>query len=156
MDLLKLTLDDCDEDDGVIALVRLVKKIPDHEFFFHINYANSFCFERIDDLVVEGTFYTYHFSVFRGYSKESRTCFRFISNKSIFSIKNRELTELFSGEGEVKYLLEAYPDTDYILTSPDKCADFSLILLPENLCFQLQEIPLGFDERLFHTLQYYE
>ncbi len=156
MEQLKLTLDDCEGDDGVIALVRLVKKVPDHEFFFHINRVNSFCFERIDDLVVEGIFYTYHFSVFRGYSKESRTCFRFINNKSISSTQNKEVTELFSGEEEVRYLLDAYPDTDYILTSPDKCADFSLILLPENLCFQLQEIPLGFDEKLFHTLQYYE
>ncbi len=156
MDLQKLTLDNCEEDDVMIALVRLVKRIPDHEFFFHINRINSFCFERIDDLVVEGVFYTYHFAAFRGYSRESRTCFRFISNKSVFSVQKKEVTELFAGEEEVKFLLEAYPDSDYILTSPDKCADFSLILLPENLCFQLQEIPLGFDEKLFHTLQYYE
>lgn len=156
MEHLKLTLDDTGEDDLRIALVRLVKKLPDYEIFFHVNTVNSFCFERIDDLVLEGTFYTYHFPVFSGYTHESKACFRFISNKSAFSIQKKQATELFTEEEEVRYLLDNYRETDYILSTADKCADFSLILLPENLCFQLQEIPLSSHEELFHIIQYYE
>lgn len=35
-------------------------------------------------------------------------------------------------------------------------ADFSLILLPENLVFQIQEYLLSSDEELYQLIQYYE
>lgn len=156
MEIQKFILDDADTGDLTVGLVRLAKKIPDYEFFFRVNQVNSFAFERIEDLVVEGQYYSYAFPVFEGYSKEEKICFRFIANKSASAIQKSEITELFTDEQSIKLLLNDQPDIDYIIKTSDKIADFSLILLPEMLAFAVQESVLQSDGELYQTIQYYE
>lgn len=156
MEIQKIILDDSEDDEISIGLVRLAKQMPDYEFFFLINRMNSFCFKRIDDLVTEGIYYSYHYPVFEGYSKDTKDCFHFISNRSSQSIQKKEITELFSDEQDFNFLLNNFQEADYIIKSSEKFPDFSLILLPENLTFQIQEIPLSSNEELYQTLQYYE
>ncbi len=156
MEIQKIILDDTGAEEPTIALVRLAKELPDFEFFFHINRVNTFSFQRIKDIIVEGEYYRYFFPVFEGYSKECQTCYRFISNKSSESFQKKEINELFIEEQSIKFLLNNFHDTDYIICSPDSITDFSVILLPEKLTFQIQEIVLTSDEELYHILQYYE
>ena len=156
MEIQKFILDDFEDDEITIGLLRLAKQVPDFELFFKINAINNFCFSRIEDLKIVGEYYDYFFSVFEGYSVNSKSCFRFISNKSWKSIQKKEVTELFSNEHNIKLLLENNADIDYIIKSSDKFADFSLILLPENLTFSLQEITISSDTELYQTIQYYE
>lgn len=156
MEIQKFILDDFETDDITVGLVRLAKQIPDFEFFFRVNEVNSFTFSRIEDLVLEGNYYSYAFPVFEGYSKVEKTCFRFISNRSSESRLKKEITELFTDEQNIKLLLNNHPDIDYIIKTSDKIADFSLILLPENIAFATQELVLENDSELYQTIQYYE
>ena len=156
MEIQKFILDDFEDGEITVGLLRLARQIPDFEFFFNINTINTFCFSRTEDLKIVGAYYDYFFSVFEGYSSNSKTCFRFISNKSWKSIQKKEVTELFTNEHNIKLLLENDADIDYIIRSSDKFADFSLILLPENLTFSLQEITITSDTELYQTIQYYE
>ena len=64
--------------------------------------------------------------------------------------------QLFLDESNIKFLLNLHQDADYILTNSDMFTDFSLILLPENLVFQIQEYLLSSDEELYQLIQYYE
>ncbi|NHW58446.1 IPExxxVDY family protein, partial [Escherichia coli] len=45
---------------------------------------------------------------------------------------------------------------DYILLTKDFLSDFSVILLPDNLVFPIQEMLLSPEQELYQTIQYYE
>lgn len=152
----KLFLDADYEDEITLALVRLSKKTAHHEFFFEVNHLSGSQFERITDIEITGIYYNYFHARFQAYHKETKTCFQFLANPSHYSIKKKEVTELFTEEQSVNYLLPIHKDVDYILKTSDSFADFSLILLPENLVFPLQEIQLSSQEELYQLIQYYE
>ncbi|REC43990.1 MULTISPECIES: IPExxxVDY family protein [Chryseobacterium] len=157
MEIQKLyDLDDIEFEDIAIALVRLVKYIPDHEFIFKINQYNDLKFSRIKDLVFHGSHYDFHFPRFEAYHKYTRTCFTFISNKSSESNQKKLQTELFAEEENIKFLLNNHPDVEYILHSSEQFPDFSVILLAENLVFPIQDYNLSSEEELYQIIQYYE
>ncbi|MCG2792492.1 MAG: IPExxxVDY family protein [Weeksellaceae bacterium] len=139
-----------------IALIRLAKPIPEHELFFFINDINTFKFSRTEDIQVKGYYFDHYFSRYQAYDHSSKNCFSFISNKSVSSVEKRVSNQLFSDESNIKFLLHLHQDVDYILTNSDMFAEFSLILLPENLVFQIQEYPLSSQEELYQLIQYYE
>ena len=153
----KILLDiDDDEEQILLGLVRVVKEIPDYELFYHINSINNFTLTRINDLVSTGIYYDYHFPRFEGFHHESKVCIQFIANKSSQHVHKKQATELFSDEQEVKFLLNRFQDVDYLLKISEPSPDFSLILLPENLLFQIQSFPISSNEELYQTIQYYE
>jgi len=149
-------LDDIEFEDIAIGLVRLAKDIPAHEFFFKINQINNLSFSRKKDLVFHGDYYDYFFPRFEAYHKFSKTCFTFISNKSSESKQKKVQTELFTGEENIKFLLNNQVDVEYILHSSEQFPDFSVILLPENLVFPIQDYTLSSEEELYQIIQYYE
>jgi len=149
-------LDDIEFEDIAIGLVRLAKDIPAHEFFYKINQANNLSFSRKKDLVFHGGYYDYFFPRFEAYHKYSKTCFTFISNKSSESKQKKVQTELFTEEENIKFLLNNQVDVEYILHSSEQFPDFSVILLPENLVFPIQDYTLSSDEELYQIIQYYE
>ena len=156
MKIQKISLD-LDDDDGIeIGLLRLSKKMPEHEFFFHLNRYNPFKFSRVKDLVVEGEYYRHQFPLFEAYHPQTENCIKIIKNQSTESKQLKIQTELFSGEFNVKFLLNNQQDVDYIITASDGIDDFSLILLPENLAFKIQSFSLSSDTELFNLIQYYE
>ena len=136
-----------DHTEIVIGLIRLVKTIPEHELFFLLNKTNDFNFKRIDDIYIKGEYFDHQFSRYQAYDRYSKNCYSFISNKSILSIEKKVQNQL---------LLNLHQDVDYILTNSDMFADFSLILLPENFVFQIQEYSLSSEEELYQLIQYYE
>lgn len=152
----KLLLDSWDERELTLALIRLSKPLPDHEFFFEINAVQTSKFKRIEDFQIEGQYFDYFHARFEAYHYETKTCLQFISNASRSSIQKKEVQELFSDEQSVNYLLPIHKDVDYILKTSDAYPQFSLILLPENLVFPLQEIQVGSQEELYQLIQYYE
>ncbi|MFS4431423.1 IPExxxVDY family protein [Chryseobacterium sp. S90] len=157
MEIQKLyDLDDIEFEDIAIGLVRLAKDIPAHEFFYKINHANNLSFSRKKDLVFHGGYYDYFFPRFEAYHKFSKTCFTFISNKSSESKQKKVQTELFTEEENIKFLLNNQVDVEYILHSSEQFPDFSVILLPENLVFPIQDYTLSSDEELYQIIQYYE
>ncbi|MBT2620724.1 MULTISPECIES: IPExxxVDY family protein [Chryseobacterium] len=157
MEIQKLyDIDDIEFEDIAIGLVRLAKNVFDHEFFFKINQSNDLKFSRIDDLVFHGSYYDYYFSRFEAYHKFTKTCFTFISNKSSESKQKKIQTELFAEEENIKFLLNNQVDVEYILHSSEQFPDFSVILLPENLVFPIQDYTLSSDEELYQIIQYYE
>ncbi|MCW3160235.1 IPExxxVDY family protein [Chryseobacterium oryctis] len=157
MEIQKLyDLDDIEFEDITIGLVRLVKNVPDHEFFFKINQHNDLNFSRKKDLVFHGDYYDYFFSRFEAYHKFTKTCFTFISNKSIESNQKKLQTELFTEEENIKFLLNNQTEVQYILHTSEQFPDFSVILLPENLVFPIQDYTLGSEEELYQIIQYYE
>ncbi|MDM1554333.1 IPExxxVDY family protein [Chryseobacterium indologenes] len=157
MEIQKLyDLDDIEFEDIAIGLVRLAKDIPAHEFFYKINQLNNLSFSRKKDLVFHGDYYDYFFPRFEAYHKFSKTCFTFISNKSSESKQKKVQTELFTEEENIKFLLNNQVDVEYILHSSDQFPDFSVILLPENLVFPIQDYTLSSDEELYQIIQYYE
>jgi len=149
-------LDDIEFEDIAIGLVRLAKDVPAHEFFYKINQANNLSFSRKKDLVFHGGYYDYFFPRFEAYHKFSRTCFTFISNKSSESKQKKVQTELFTEEENIKFLLNNQVDVEYTLHSSEQFPDFSVILLPENLVFPIQDYTLSSDEELYQIIQYYE
>jgi hypothetical protein len=153
----KILLDIEDDDEEItLGLVRLAKEIPEHELFYQLNILNSFQFSRIKDLVYNGVYYDYSFPRFEGFHRDSKVCIQFIANKSSQYIQKKVSTELFSGEQETKFLLDHFQDVDYLLKTSEPFGDFSLILLPENMMFQIQSFPLSPIEELYHIFQYYE
>jgi hypothetical protein len=149
-------LDDIEFEDVAIGLVRLAKNIPDHEFFYKINQNNDLTFSRKKDIVLHGDYYDYFFTRFEAYHKFTKTCFTFISNKSSESKQKKIQTELFSEEENIKFLLNNQVDVEYILHSSEQFPDFSVILLPENLVFPIQDYTLSSEEELYQIIQYYE
>ena len=139
-----------------IGLIRLAKPIPEHELFFFINDINTFKFTRVDDIIIKGEFFDHSFSRYQAYDQSSKNCYSFISNRSIVSVQKKVQNQLFSDESNIKFLLNTHQDADYILTNSDMFAEFSLILLPENFVFQIQEYPLSSEEELYQLIQYYE
>ena len=139
-----------------VGLIRLAKPIPEHELFFFINHINTFTFRRVADIQIKGEYYDHSFSRYQAYDRSSKNCYSFISNKSIGSVEKKVQNQLFSDESNIKFLLNLHQDVDYILTNSDMFADFSLILLPENFIFQIQEYSLSSDEELYQLIQYYE
>ncbi|MBH1958502.1 MAG: IPExxxVDY family protein [Flavobacteriia bacterium] len=153
----KILLDiDGEEEDLNIGLVRLAKDVPAHELFYHLNSQNSFTFSRISDLAFEGNYNDYFFPRFRAFHCDSKLCIHFISNKSSHHIQKKISSELFSGETETKFLFEHFQDVDYIMKTSEPFDDFSVILLPENLLFQIQNFRLSPSEELYQLIQYYE
>lgn len=139
-----------------IGLIRLTRPIPEHELFFHINKINNFQFKRLSDILIRGEYFDHFFSRYQAYDRSTKNCYNFISNKSIVSLKKKEQNQLFSDESNVKFLLNLHEDVDYLLTNSDMFGDFSLILLPENFTFHIQEYPLSSEEELYQLIQYYE
>ncbi len=153
----KILLDTEEEEQEIaLGLVRLAKDIPDYELFYHLNTLNSFKFYRIKDFVFQGNYYNYYFPMFEALDEDSNIYIHFIANKSCHSIQKKSSTELFSGEHETKFLFEQFQDVDYLIKTSEPFDDFSLILLPENLLFQIQNFSLNTNEELYHMLQYYE
>jgi len=153
---LRLFLDTEEEESLSIGLVRTAKSIPDHQLFFKINKDNKMNFSRISDLHIQGEYFEYNHSVFEAFHQEASTCIRFINNKSSISTKRKEINQLFTEEDDVNYLLPYFKDVDYIIKTSDNIADFSVILLPENITFQVQSYKLTSDEELYQLIQYYE
>lgn len=149
-------LDDCQEDPQIVGLVRAVKQMPDYEFIFNINTANNFQFSRIEDLKFCGEYYDHFFSVYTGYDKEYKNCLTIISNKSTSYSQKKEINTLFIDEEKEKYLISKYKDIDFIIKTSDSINDFSLILLPKFLAFEVQEYILSSEEELHQMIQYYE
>ncbi|MBO6201128.1 MAG: IPExxxVDY family protein [Chryseobacterium sp.] len=139
-----------------VGLIRLAKPIPEHELFFSINNINTFKFKRVDDILIKGEYFDHSFSRYQAYDHFSKNCYSFISNRSISSFQKKVQNQLFSDESNIKFLLNLHQDVDYILTNTDMFAEFSLILLPENFVFQIQEYPLSSEEELYQLIQYYE
>lgn len=157
MEIQKLyDLEDIEFEDITIGLVRLAKNIPDHEFFYKVNQNNDLTFKRIEDVILHGLYYDYFFPRFEAYHKFTKTCFTFISNRSSESKQKKLQTELFSEEENIKFLLNNQVEVQYILHSSEQFPDFSVILLPENLVFPIQDYTLGSEEELYQIIQYYE
>ena len=153
----KLLLDIEDDDEEItLGLVRLAKEVPDYELFYQINSINSFQFSRIEDFVYHGFYYDYYFPRFQTYHPDSELCIHFIANQSSHYLEKKIPQELFSGETETMFLLDHSQDVDYIMKTSEPFDDFSLILLPENLLFQIQNFSLSPAEELYQLIQYYE
>lgn len=151
-----IILDDLDEENETLGLIRAVKHLPDHEFIFHINQNNSFYFKRIDDLKYYGEYYDHSFPVFEGYDKVNKECIKIIANRSLPTDPKKEITELFIEEEDTMFLINKYRDIDYIIKTSDRINDFSLLLLPKFLAFEVQEYILSSDEELYQMIQDYE
>lgn len=144
-----------DEEELTLGLVRLAKEVPDFELFFHLNSLNRFQFSRIKDLVIKGFYKDYYFPRFQAFHHDSKVCMHFIANKSSYFHQNKISTDLFSDDQEVRFLLD-FQDVDYIIWTSETFDDFSVILLPENLMFQIQSFPLSSKDELFQLIQYYD
>lgn len=152
----KLRLEIDDDDEITIGLLRLAKEVPDYELFYQLNLLNPNKFRRVKDLVFNGNYYDYHFPTFETFHHDSQVYFRIIANKSNPSILKKESTELFATETDNKYLIEKFDDVDYIIIASEPFDDFSVILLPENLLFKIQEFHVSSTEEFYHLIQYYE
>lgn len=151
-----LQLDEPEYEPLNIGLLSLIEPIPDYEFFFHLNRLNTFQMERKDDLVYKGSYFTYHFSVFKGYCKEKKTEYTFISNQSIRAVVEKPIEELFFEETNIKYLLSFVPKVQYIIKTSDLYPDFSLLLMPENLVSSITKEAIDGSHDLYNLLHYYE
>lgn len=156
MKLKKLFLDQEEEEPLNVGLLRLAKNIPDHEFFFHINHLNFFKFARKDDFIIQAQYNNYHFSCYIAHDEVSKSVWKILSNKSTDTFKKKEQDRLFADEQDIKFLLEQHQEVDYIISTGDDFMDFSLILLPDNLSFPIQDFSLEPDEELYQIILYYE
>ena len=145
-----------DNEELPLGLVRLAKEVPDFELFFHLNSLNSFKFSRIADLVIKGAYKDYYFPRFQAFHTDTQICIHFIANKSAHYTQKKISKELFSEEDETRYLLDHFQDVDYIVWTSEPFDDFSVILLPENLMFQIQSFPISPNDELFQLIQYYD
>ncbi len=152
----KFTLEIEEDDEITLGLVRLAKEVPDYELFYHLNKLNSFKFSRIKDIIYYGDYYTYNFPRFQGFHNDTQICIHFIANKCSQSLQIKKSTELFNNEEDTKYLLPNFTDVDYLIKTSEPFDDFSLILLPENLMFQIQDFQLSPTEELYQLIQYYD
>lgn len=154
---LKLFLDDEEEDNLNLGLLRMAKELPAHEFFYEINQNNPDSpFRRIKDLVKKGRYHDYTHLRFEAHHRESKNCIQLISNHSVKTDVKAIKTELFSDEEDVNFLLPFHKEVDYIVRISDNVADFSLILWPENIMFSIQDYCLSSRDELSELIQYYE
>ncbi len=152
----KFTLEIEEDDEITLGLVRLAKEVSDYELFYHLNMLNSFKFTRISDLSFHGTYYDYYFPRFQGFHHDTQICVSFIANHSSHSIQKKKSAELFNNEEDTKYLLENFNDVNYLIKTSEPFDDFSVILLPENLTFQIQDFQLSPMDELYQLIQYYD
>ena len=152
----KFTLEIDEDDEITLGLVRLTKEVPNYELFYHLNAVNSLKFIRITDLIYHGKYYDYYFPRFEAFHHDTKICIHFIANQSGKSIQKGNPIELFNTEGDTKYLLDHFQDVDYLIKHSEPFDDFALILLPENLMFQIQGFQLSPIEELYQLIQYYE
>lgn len=152
----KLILDIDHDDDIKIGLVRLAKEVPDYELFYHLNALNPFVFRRISDLIYHGRFSDYSFPRFEAFHHSTQVCIRFISNRAVHVQHKLPPPELFTGEEDAGHLLRNSRDVDYLIATSEPFDDFSVILLPENLMFQIQDFHVSPDAELYQLIQYYE
>ncbi len=75
---------------------------------------------------------------------------------NLLKVNKKVQTELFTEEENIKFLLNNQVDVEYILHSSEQFPDFSVILLPENLVFPIQDYTLSSEEELYQIIQYYE
>ncbi|MDY3548689.1 IPExxxVDY family protein [Riemerella anatipestifer] len=148
---------DIEEEEISIGLLRLSRKIQDCELFFSINLLNSFKFSREKDFILKKGGRLYLFVQYQAYDEITKGTYSFIANKFYDTkIEEEAHYDLFSNLVEETYLLPEYTDVDYILLTKDILSDFSVILLPENLVFPIQEVSLSPERELYQTIQYYE
>ncbi len=152
----KFTLEIEEDEEITLGLVRLVKEIPDYEIFFHLNKLNQFQFKRIKDLIIRGQYFDYFYPRFETFHHDSKICIHVIANRSYCSIQKKTSSELFINEDETRFLLEKFQDVDYLIKTSEPFGDFSVILLPENLLFQIQNFQLSPKEELYQLIQYYD
>lgn len=152
----KITLDIDEDEEITLGLIRLVKKVPHHELFFHLNMLNPFTFKRIADLHFQGNYYDYYYPRYEAFHHDSQICIHIIANKSSHSLQKKTSVELFQAEQDIHYLLDDFQDVEYLIQTSEPFGDFSVILLPENLMFQIQDFQLSPQERLYQLIQYYE
>lgn len=148
----KIFLELDDEDEPLsLGWIRPLKTAPLHEVFFELNRRNDFSFERTEDLKYK----KFYFPRFEGLHSESQTLYIIIANKS-FPKRKKTSDELFSQIEEVKYLFPTNREMEYLIYAKDSIADFSVILLPENLLYPIQEFSLTPQNELYKLIQYYE
>lgn len=152
----KLFLDEEEEENLNLGLLRLSLELPSHELFYKINILNAFKFTRIKDLIIQGNYFQYNFPRFEAYHHLSKTCIQIIGNKSDVSYRLKEQKELFNSESEMAYLFNELPDVDYLIKTSDLIDDFSLILLPENSVFNIQSFSLSSTDERYQLIKYYE
>lgn len=138
-----------------LGLLRQVKNFLPHEFFFKINNDAKYSFRRIDDLEVYKSHFHYAHMVYEACDTIHKNRLIFIKNKSSYTKKVKEFTELFIEETEENYLIPM-KEVDYIIKTSDNIEDFSVILLPENIAFNIQHYTINSDEELYQLIQYYE
>ena len=152
----KIFLDIFDEETLQVGLIRMAKKIPEHEMFFEINRHNTFCFNRIEDLKWGCADNEFSFSRYEAHHPEFQTCYHIIANRSFPNRRRENQNELFGDTSEVSYLMPKNTDVDYVFHAKESFNDFSVILLPENIFFRTQEFTLSPKSSLYQLLQYYE
>lgn len=139
-----------------LGLIRVVKKLPAHELFYHMGIQNNLFFSRKNDLKIKKKYYEYSHIIFETFHEETQNKLVFLENKSIFSQQYREIDQLFVEEDLVNYLLKNVKDADYIIKTSENIIDFSLILQRKNILFHIQTVTLSKDDELYQILQYYE
>lgn len=153
---IKFLLDEDEDCNLKVGLLRQIYATPAHEFFYHFNRNFNFNVHRISDLLIRGVYYDYQHPVYQMYHPEYKVLLQFVANTSAQSIVKREISELFVDENDVNFLLNHHPDVDYIVKSSDSYIDFSLILHAEDLMFQMQNFSIDVHDELHKLLQYYE
>lgn len=153
-----LLLDDDENEEFSIGLIRSVVRMEAHELFYHINLLNEkIKFSRQDDFCIEDDFCIFKHLVFSTYHPELKCKIHIISNKSIDKIEKKNIQgSLFYESINVNYLLPFHKDVDYLVKISDNIADFSVFLLPEKLLFQIQRFVLEPTHELYHIIQNYE
>ncbi|RQP08425.1 MAG: IPExxxVDY family protein [Chryseobacterium sp.] len=149
-------LEDDDDEPMLIGLIRLVRKLPLHEIFFELNKHNPFVFRRAKDFITTSFAGETAHAVFKAYDESSDTDFTMISNLSFETSLSAPADNLFGSYTVVSHILRAHHDVDFLLIVKDSIPDFSLILLPDNLCFQIQPYRLDPDLELYKQILYYE
>jgi hypothetical protein len=75
---------------------------------------------------------------------------------NLLKVNKKNYRRTLSEEENIKFLLNNQVDVEYILHSSEQFPDFSVILLPENLVFPIQDYTLSSEEELYQIIQYYE
>ncbi|NAW51304.1 IPExxxVDY family protein [Elizabethkingia argentiflava] len=147
---IRLDCNDCEPIN--IGLIRLKHPIPAHLFFFKINRYTAFPFYRIENFMTRNAAIEYEFLCMQAQDEKSENIYQIIANKS-FVKRNNTALNLFEGVADQSYLLEDYQDVDFLIKTKDSYPDFSLILLPENAIFPIQEYQIQPNELIYQYIQ---